>query len=169
MYHKNIAVKWIWLALALGWMAVIFFKSGQSYAEQDMRPRLASYVSEQRLQAWLPHVAFTYDGQLITWEQPYNMAEFFVRKTGHVTEYAILAWLLGQTLLKWIGLRRRSLAAAAVIAVLYAASDEWHQSFVPGRTGHAIDVVVDAAGVILAVAIQSFIIFRKKRRSDRQH
>jgi VanZ family protein len=37
---------------------------------------------------------------------------------------------------------------AGVIALLYAFSDEWHQSFVPGREGALRDVGIDALGVI---------------------
>jgi VanZ family protein len=163
------AARWLWLMLAIGWMAVIFAKSAQTYAEQDLRPQLASYITEQTLQALLPHWSFTYDGQLVTWEQPYDMAEFFVRKAGHVTEYAILSLFWVQTWLKWTRKWRISWMAAAIIAIAYAASDEWHQTFVPGRTGHAIDVGVDTAGALVAIAIQALIRKRhKKRRSERQ-
>jgi len=37
-----------------------------------------------------------------------------------------------------------------VAALLYAASDEWHQSFVPGRTATPRDVAIDAVGICLA-------------------
>src|SRR5918992_5941545 len=61
--------------------------------------------------------------------------DFVLRKLAHVTEYAIL------TVLLVIGLRlhkRRdahTFIIAALIAILYAFSDEWHQTFVPGREG----------------------------------
>ena len=39
---------------------------------------------------------------------------------------------------------------AIVVALAYAVSDEWHQSFVPGRTATPVDVAIDAIGIGLA-------------------
>jgi VanZ family protein len=68
-----------------------------------------------------------------------------LRKIGHLTVYGVL-WTTLARALQW----RRPVAAAA-IAILYAISDEVHQSFVTGRHGTAFDVAIDAAGVGLAV------------------
>jgi len=43
-----------------------------------------------------------------------------------------------------------SLALAWVLTVLYAMSDEFHQTFVPGRNGNALDVLIDASAAALA-------------------
>ena len=43
-----------------------------------------------------------------------------------------------------------SLVLAWVLTVLYAVSDEYHQTFVPGRNGNALDVLIDASGAALA-------------------
>jgi VanZ family protein len=67
-----------------------------------------------------------------------------LRKLGHMAEYAVL-WLLW-----WRALGQRPWPAAA-IALLYAASDEYHQSFVEGRSGSPRDFLIDAAGIGLAV------------------
>lgn len=80
---------------------------------------------------------------------------FFVRKTAHVTEYAILAALL------WRALRgsfqttaSKMLALAAfVIAATFAASDEFHQSFVASRTASPHDVMIDACGAAAGLMI----------------
>ena len=42
---------------------------------------------------------------------------------------------------------------AVIITLLYAASDEWHQTFVEGRHGSPLDVIVDAAGVMIAYGV----------------
>ena len=42
---------------------------------------------------------------------------------------------------------------AAIFAVLYAASDEFHQLFVPGRAGSIRDVIIDGTGAVLGVCI----------------
>jgi VanZ family protein len=78
-----------------------------------------------------------------------------VRKVGHFAEYAILASLL------WRGLRgtfsaasRILLALAAFVAAAgFAASDEFHQSFVPARTASARDVMIDCCGALVAVGL----------------
>jgi len=65
---------------------------------------------------------------------------------GHFVVYAILAafiwWALGATGMSG----RRRLALAFMLTVLYGVSDEWHQSFVPGRRPDVYDVLVDAIG-----------------------
>lgn len=63
----------------------------------------------------------------------------------HVLEYVLLTALLLRAL------RRRMLPALAV-ALAFAASDEFHQTFVPGRGGKISDVAIDCIGITLAAA-----------------
>jgi VanZ family protein len=72
--------------------------------------------------------------------------DLVLRKLAHMTEYGVLA------LLWWRALRTRSPLPGAAIAVAYAVSDEFHQHFVEGRHGAPVDVLIDAAGVALAIA-----------------
>jgi VanZ family protein len=67
------------------------------------------------------------------------------RKLLHFAEYALLCFLL------WRPLRtrmtsRRAAVAAFLLASLYAASDEFHQTFVEGRHGSPLDWAIDSAG-----------------------
>ena len=83
-----------------------------------------------------------------TVEQQETMArriEFPVRKAAHMTEYAILALLLLGTITK-----DRMLAVICLVAA-YAATDEYHQLFVPGRSGQVRDVVIDTVGGTLGL------------------
>ena len=68
--------------------------------------------------------------------------DLILRKCAHVTEYAILTFLL-----------RRALAApwAAGAAFLYACPDEYHQSFVVGREGRPRDVAIDTIGIVIGL------------------
>jgi VanZ family protein len=72
------------------------------------------------------------------------------RKLGHVGGYALLtalwAWALG-------GVVRRPVLLAVCISFAYACTDEFHQTFVSGRTGTPVDVGVDAVGMALAVLL----------------
>jgi VanZ family protein len=76
-------------------------------------------------------------------------AEVVLRKLGHVAGYFVLTVLLLRAL------HRSDVAAAKpaaiVLALAYAIGDEWHQSFVPGRTATPRDVAIDGAGIALAV------------------
>jgi VanZ family protein len=72
------------------------------------------------------------------------------RKLGHITGYAMLtgAW--------WWALRgvaRRPLLWAVGISLLYACSDEFHQTFVRGREGTPRDVAIDAVGMAIAAVL----------------
>ena len=58
--------------------------------------------------------------------------------------------------------RRRLLCTAFPLGVLYAASDEFHQLFVPGRAGRVSDVLIDSSGVLLGIAIVSLFMHIKQ-------
>jgi len=68
-----------------------------------------------------------------------------LRKGAHMTEYAILACLLVRA--------TASSAWAFGIAVAYAATDEFHQTFVHGRHGSPIDVGIDAVGALIGLGV----------------
>jgi VanZ family protein len=70
--------------------------------------------------------------------------EVVVRKLGHIGGYALLTALWTWALATVV---RRPVLAAATIALLYACTDEYHQSFVETRHGSPIDVGVDAIGI----------------------
>lgn len=82
--------------------------------------------------------------------------DFLLRKGAHLGEYAVL-YLLTARALGW-----KRAAWALAFCVLYAASDEWHQTFVRGRDGKALDVLLDAAGALLG-----WLAGRRTRISDR--
>ncbi len=82
-----------------------------------------------------------FDGPDLAWW------EVAVRKLGHMGGYAVLTFLWWWAL---VGRVHRPLALAAVISILYACSDEYHQTFTDNRSGTAVDVGIDAVGIGLA-------------------
>lgn len=79
----------------------------------------------------------------------FGLADFLVKKGGHATGYALLALAN----LRALGWDRKRLWLAWVIAVLYSASDEFHQSFVPGRHPALADVGIDALGAAVGLLL----------------
>ena len=95
--------------------------------------------------------------------------EFFLRKAAHVSEYAVLAVLLYRALVHTLFHSRRALSAWLVLlsCAAYAATDEFHQSFVPSRTASLRDVMIDVCGATLAVLLYWSIATRdRKSRLD---
>jgi VanZ family protein len=80
---------------------------------------------------------------------------FLWRKSAHLTEYAILAILLWRALRKshWFVSAAATTALAFGAASLFAALDEFHQSFVATRGGSPWDVLLDASGAALGILL----------------
>lgn len=72
------------------------------------------------------------------------------RKLAHAAEYALLTFLWWRVFRTRMPERRAALAAFAV-AIAYAATDEYHQSFVEGRAGSPLDWAIDSAGAGVAL------------------
>lgn len=75
-------------------------------------------------------------------------------KLVHVLGYGLLSGLLlGAMRRHRSGYTLSQVALAMLLAVLYGLTDEWHQSFVPGRKSDALDVLADAVGALLGSGI----------------
>ncbi len=101
-------------------------------------------------------------------EESLNLAHFIVRKTAHFTEYAILALLAARAFISSSRkpLRRRWLIAALLLVVVYALSDEYHQTFVPTRTGSIYDSFIDMSGGVTALLLLTLWRRRKDKRTE---
>ena len=99
-------------------------------------------------------------GPLVLWLFPNTSPEtmatihFITRKIAHFTEYAILGFLAARAFRPW----PRWFLISALLVVVYALIDEYHQSFVPSRTASIFDSLIDMAGGITAL-----ILVRRKR------
>jgi VanZ family protein len=89
---------------------------------------------------------------------------FFVRKGGHLTEYAILALLAARAFRTSSRefLRSRWFWVSLLFVVAYSLSDEFHQSFVPSRTASIYDSMIDSAGGLTALVL---LVVRKRSRA----
>ena len=79
-----------------------------------------------------------------------NDYEFYISKTVHVLEYGALCFFL---IMAFILVKKRSLnyLFSFIIVVLFAISDEWHQTFTPDRTSRPQDVLIDALAAIICI------------------
>lgn len=145
----------------IGWMCMIFHYSDQPGAESTKISDTVCYRIINTIDSWF--------SQGFTSAQKEAYAEaitYPVRKAAHMTEYAVLAVLILNVLHQFLRhMHRRSyyfLAQAG--ASLYAATDEFHQRFVPGRSGNLTDVGIDSVGAVVALLIVFCIIKQYKKR-----
>lgn len=150
-----------WLPL-LAWMTVIYFLSAQN---SDSSSQLSGGVLTRLLdllnvtvrdpvQAWLHEALRSLAHGLVFfilgWLAMSAIPSQITWPTWSAKQSAINrpTWSANQS-----AINRLTLSAA--VCLLYAALDEWHQNFVPGRSCQWQDWLVDAAGISLAVLLQS--------------
>ncbi len=100
-------------------------------------------------------------GHLLQWlfpnasEQTLLFLHFVVRKLAHFVEYAILGLLAARAFRNSpsLGVSDRWFLISAALVIAYALVDEYHQSFVPSRTGSISDSFVDMAGGLSALLV----------------
>ncbi|HYJ46898.1 MAG TPA: VanZ family protein [Pyrinomonadaceae bacterium] len=99
-------------------------------------------------------------------EEKMALAHFLVRKAAHFTEYAIMAFLAARAFStsSWERLRRGWFFAALALIVLYALTDEYHQSFVPSRTPSIYDSLIDISGGLTMLSLYAFWRWRKSKK-----
>jgi VanZ family protein len=126
-----------WLPVFL-WMAVMFFGSTDLMSAEH-----TSRFLTPLLLWWNPDISPVAIAQI----------HYFVRKAAHLTEYAILAMLLWRALRGWIDEFWRRVVLTLAWAMIFAAADEFHQSFVASRTASLGDVLLDCSGALLGLMI----------------
>ncbi|HVU34143.1 MAG TPA: VanZ family protein [Opitutaceae bacterium] len=136
----------------LVWMGVVFMMSTDTFSAQHTGSVLLPLLH------WLdPNLS----------PMAVDRVQFLIRKSGHVTEYGVLALLI----LRGLRMARQvpaphwswSLAATALCgSAAYGATDEIHQLFVPSRGPAAHDVLVDASGAAFALLL-AFAVTRARR------
>lgn len=146
------------LFFLVSWMALIYFLSAQTANE--------SSATSGNLVKWFLDFFYRDFYKLSTSQQTflYENISFWVRKCAHLSIYFVLGVF---SLLSFIGYRNMRLftrcAVSIFICIAYALSDEWHQTFISGRSGELRDVVIDSAGALLGVFCCLFIVSMSSR------
>jgi VanZ family protein len=89
--------------------------------------------------------------------------DFVVRKAGHMAAFGILAVLLWRAIS--YSRQRGAVALSLAATILYAASDEFHQSFTAGRHASPVDVGIDSAGAVIALLMLTAWLSVRSRRA----
>lgn len=128
--------------LTIFWMAFIFGMSGaDGESSSGMSGAVCEFIADTVIEDF-DEYSMSRQQEII------SRMQFYVRKAAHMTEYAILAVLLPVTLAMY-GVGERTLVwAGPLLCVLYACTDEFHQTFVPARSGSPADVLIDSAGIL---------------------
>lgn len=173
MGTMNKSIQKFFLLLALIWMAVIFSFSSRTGTESTHDSNVVGLTLGR---------IFVSDFEQLSEKEQLDIAdkmELPIRKSAHALEYALLGLLLTLGLYKGSNhldktvcdkrnLKKRELGVLFLmkdtcfwknylgpwmISILYATSDEFHQLFVPGRSGQITDVCIDSAGAFLGVVL----------------
>jgi VanZ family protein len=92
--------------------------------------------------------------------------EIFFRKIAHLTEYFVLTFLIWRVFKRNFSLSvdfNKTIFLSFAIVLIFAISDETHQYFVENRAGRAVDVLTDALGAFLCLAVIIYFSKIKKR------
>ena len=138
---------WIWV---IAWMSIIFFFSTDLFSGSQ-----TSRIIGPFLKWFTPDIS----------AESIATVQLVFRKIAHLVEYAILSILCCRALAKQDNLRVLQLAAlvqAVLIAVPYAAFDEWHQSWTDERSRSPLDVAIDSVGAIVGAVLFSWLSRRKR-------
>jgi len=138
--------KWVDWLLVFIWCGFIFFCTS------------SPLFTGEHTAGWIKEIMdhFRFKGEdhindgLFSWN-------FIIRKLAHLTVFGVLACLF------WRALRpnRYARPLAWTFTTLYAASDEWHQSFQPGRSPEVTDVLIDACGALIVLYILLPLVHRR--------
>ncbi len=79
--------------------------------------------------------------------------DVLLKKAGHALVYGVLAWLYQRALRRHFSTPVTLRIVGIGLALAYALSDEYHQTFVAGRNGNLVDVAVDGVGACGAILL----------------
>lgn len=141
--------------LTAGWMLLIFGFSSQTGEESGGVSAIIAKPVTQLLSRLSAPMSAEAEAAL------YLQVDGAVRAAAHFSEYAILGALL---LLVFRCIKVRNLWLPWLTGTLYALTDEWHQSFSPGRVCDMTDVFIDACGVLCGMLTCMIFIHRWRRK-----
>lgn len=162
--NKTLIISWI---LVILWVCFIFFMSGMDTTESNAK-------SKGTLNEIVEKTVETTNGMGITDKHPseskmkqfIDKYNYLFRKFAHASEYFVLTLLLIFALKNSNVKGIKIFLFSILICFIYACTDEYHQTFVNGRTGQFGDSLIDtlggSIGCIVYYLINKLIKFKKK-------
>jgi len=158
---KNIAFKLISFVPTILLLLLIFGFSAQDGETSGSLSFEISMFLVKLVSPLLP--VSTTEATLVEYAEQLHL---YVRKTAHMPEYFLLALSLQlplATCLSRLSFWKTRIFIGFFCTVVFAALDEFHQTFVPGRSGNVLDVCIDSAGA-LAAAFCLYVIFLLRQK-----
>lgn len=105
---------------------------------------------------WLPviiwaTVIFLFSNRTTIKTVDFFLGDFLLKKTAHIIEYGIFATLFYRGLVNYGVSKKRAMLMSVLSAFMYGATDEFHQSFIYGRTATVRDVLIDTTGAVIFI------------------
>lgn len=151
-FKKNLIFKRILFLIMLFFMFYIIFKFSAQNGEHSgsLSRKVSTYLIEvlSKIKTMDYNLKLHYIIRL----------EPIIRKLAHFTLYALVGFSVMGFFCTFDIKNKYKLLWSCVIGVTYAITDEWHQSFTPGRSARLLDVGIDSLGVITGIFIMILLI-----------
>ena len=159
--------KVISIFLLLLWLTIIFlFSNTPSGASEEQSKTIVNHIMGTQTQSTDIQQEKVESEEIIEPKEKtvdLEYLNYLIRKIAHMSEYFILSLLVINVIIQFKGkIKYKHYIISICFCLIYAITDELHQTFVPGRCGQAIDVFIDTFGAILGCCAFKLIIFRKK-------
>lgn len=161
---KKRYMKIIFICLTFLWMAVIFYFSHQTGAKSS---NVSGKITETIVN-W-----FVVDFDSLPLNEKDALLEtygYIIRKMGHFTEFAVLSLCLFLAFMTFTDREYVIYPSVLGLSILYAISDEFHQSFISARVPALKDVLIDSFGAMtMLLGIAIFLNLLKLRRAGTEY
>ncbi len=151
--------------MALAWMLLIFcFSAADGTESSDTSHTVGRFLGRLFISGY----SEMSEEEQLEWA---DKLDYPIRKGAHASEYAVLAVLIFGALGEGTVFDRRKYSRylfSFIFTALYACTDEFHQTFVPGRAGRIFDVGVDSAGAAAGLFILWLVRRHIERKNDKE-
>lgn len=165
MKEKNKKITLLLRIMALAWMLLIFcFSAADGTESSDTSHSVGRFLGRLFISGY----SEMSEEEQLEWA---DKLDYPIRKGAHASEYAVLAVLIFGAMGEGTVFDRRKYSRylfSFIITALYACTDEFHQTFVPGRAGRIFDVGVDSAGAAAGLFILWLVRRHIERKNDKE-
>ena len=153
--------KILWIIFTVFWMIIIFMFSAMPSNDSDKKSKgiiknVATYVIKKTNQIGFTNINIDKDIDeiVIFLNRP-------LRKLMHISVYFVLS-LFTLKMFYIFGFTKNKLYLYSfILCFIYACSDEWHQTFINGRSSSFIDVIIDSFGIVFGIFIYKKLFIKK--------